>query len=98
MILPLIITSEAEDDLLDARKQYERKRKGLGEEFTLCVEESFDRIQLFPLSGSEVYPGVRRVVVRRFPYGVFYRVDSNQIAIIAVYHGHRDPRGWQYRV
>jgi toxin ParE1/3/4 len=97
MNLPLIITPEAEDDLVDARKQYERKRKGLGEEFILCVEDSLDRIRLFPLSGSEIYPGVRRVVVRRFPYGVFYRVDSDQIAVIAVYHGHRDPRGWQAR-
>jgi hypothetical protein len=35
--------------------------------------------------------------VRRFPYGVFYRVDSDQIAVLAVYHSKRDPRGWQVR-
>ncbi len=97
MNLPLIITPEAEDDLVDGRKQYERKRKGLGEEFILCVEESLDHIRHFLLSGSEVYPGVRRVVVRRFPFGVFYRVDPNQIAVIAVYHSHCDPRGGQAR-
>jgi plasmid stabilization system protein ParE len=97
MTLPLIITPEAEEDLADAKTWYQRKRKGLGDEFILCVEEALDRIRLFPKSGTEVFPSVRRVVVRRFPYGIFYRIDPNQIAIIAVYHGHRDPRGWQSR-
>jgi plasmid stabilization system protein ParE len=97
MTLPLIITPQAEADLAEAKISYQRKRKGLGDEFVLCVEEALDRICLFPKSGTEVFPGVRRVVVRRFPYGVFYRVDPDQIAVIAVYHGHRDPRGWQSR-
>jgi plasmid stabilization system protein ParE len=97
MTLPLTITPEAEEDIAEAKSWYQRKRKGLGDEFILCVEEALDRIRLFPKSGTEVYPGVQRVVVRRFPYGVFYKVGPDQIAIIAVYHAHRDPRGWQTR-
>src|SRR5262245_16203267 len=97
MSLPLIITPEAEDDLADAKARYERQRAGLGERFVLCVEAALDHIRRFPQAATEVYPGVRRVVVRRFPYGVFYRVDPDQIAVIAVYHSKRDPRGWQAR-
>jgi plasmid stabilization system protein ParE len=97
MNLPLIIRPEAEDDLAEAKDWYERKREGLGEEFLLCVEEALDRIRQIPEGATEVYPGVRRVVVRRFPYGVFYRVEPDQIAVIAVYHSRRDPRGWQAR-
>jgi plasmid stabilization system protein ParE len=97
MSLPLIITPEAEEDLAEARAWYERKREGLGEQFVLCVEAALDHIRRVPAAAAEVAPGIRRVVVRKFPYGVFYRVDPDQIAVIAVYHSKRDPRGWQSR-
>ena len=83
---PLIITAEAEADLAEARAWYEGKREGLGQEFVLCVE-----------AATEVQAGVWRVVVRRFPYAIFYRVDLDQTAVLAVYHTNRDPRGWQER-
>jgi toxin ParE1/3/4 len=98
MSLPLIISPEAEEDLHDAKVWYERKRAGLGDEFLLCVEEALDRIRVIPEGAPQVVPGVRRVMLRRFPYGVFYRVDPDQIGILAVYHHNRDPRGWQQRV
>jgi plasmid stabilization system protein ParE len=97
MSLPLIITPEAELDLADAKSWYGRQREGLGERFLLCVEVALDHIHSFPEAAPEVYPGVRRVVVRQFPYGVFYRIDPDQIAVIAVYHSKRDPRRWQSR-
>jgi len=97
MSLPLIVTPAAEADLAEARAWYERKRDGLGAEFVLCVEAGLDHICRAPTAASEVYPGVRRVVVRRFPYGIYYRVDPEQIAVLAVYHSKRDPRGWQHR-
>jgi toxin ParE1/3/4 len=97
MSLPLIITPEAEADLVEARAWYERKREGLGDEFVLCVEAGLDHIRRVPKAATEVYPGVRRVVVRRFPYGIYYRVDEDQIAVLAVYHSKRDPRGWEER-
>jgi plasmid stabilization system protein ParE len=53
-----------------------------------------------PLTGGEsnaTLSHYRRVVVRHFPYGDFYRIDPDQIAILAVYHSKRDPRGWQSR-
>lgn len=95
--LPFLITPEAEEDLADAKAWYNRRRQGLGDDFILCVEAALDHISRVPRAAAEVYPGVRRVVVRRFPYGVFYRIDPDQIAVIAVYHSRRDPRGWQAR-
>jgi len=97
MSQPLIITPEAEQDLAEAKDGYERKREGLGERFVLCVEAALSQIRRNPTGATEVYPGVRRVVVKQFPYGVFYRVDADQLAVIAVYHGKRDPKGWQAR-
>lgn len=97
MSLRVILTPEAEDDIAEAITWYGRKRNGLSEEFLLCVEEALERIGRHPHGATEVYPGVRRVLLRRFPYGVFYQVTSDLIATIAVYHNSRDPRGWQQR-
>jgi plasmid stabilization system protein ParE len=97
MSLPLLIIPEAEADIAEARAWYEQQRPGLGEQLVLCVEDALDRIARLPELGTEVFPAVRRVLVRRFPYGIFYRVDPDQIAVIAVYHSKRDPRGWQAR-
>ena len=71
MNLPLILTPEAEADLAEARAWYEEKREGLGEEFVLCVEAGLNQVRRAPAGVSEAFPGVRRVVVRRFPYGIF---------------------------
>jgi toxin ParE1/3/4 len=98
MSLPFLITPDAERDLAEAKRWYERQHRGLGEEFLLCVEEALDRIRLLPEAYREVAPGVRRVIVKRFPYGLYYRVDPDQIAIIALYHCKRDPTGWQERI
>jgi toxin ParE1/3/4 len=95
---PLIITPEAEQDLAEAKLHYAGQRQGLGDEFLLCVEEGLDRIRQLPEVGRVVLQQVRRVVVRRFPYGIFYQVAEDHIAVIAVYHSRRDPRGWQERV
>jgi plasmid stabilization system protein ParE len=98
MSLPIILTPEAEEDLKDAKTWYDKQRAGLSDDFLLCVEEAFDMIQQLPGAGLEVLPGVRRVLVRRFPYVVIYRAEVDQISILAVYHTRRDPRGWQTRV
>jgi toxin ParE1/3/4 len=97
MTLLLLITLEAEEDLADAKAWYQRQRAGLEMHFILCVEAAFEQIRRTPEVGTQVAPDVRRVVVRHFPYGVFYRINRDQIAILAVYHSKRDPRGWRSR-
>ncbi|MFO0965910.1 MAG: type II toxin-antitoxin system RelE/ParE family toxin [Gemmataceae bacterium] len=96
--MPLIITPDAEADIAEARRWYERKRKGLGQEFELCVDEAVKQVRTIPLSGREIRPGVRRVLVPRFPYLLLYVVDVDQIAVLAVYDDRRNPAVWQARL
>jgi len=96
--LPLIINPEAEADLEEATNWYEAQRPGLGDELLVCVREVFDRIRRAPHLHGKVFQQLRLALVRRFPYAVIYRVDDDQITIVAVYHTRRNPRGWQDRV
>lgn len=97
MKLPLIVNPEAEADLDEATRWYEAQRTGLGGELLDCVHEIFDRIRRAPRLHGKVFQELRLALVQRFPYAVIYRIDDDQVTVIAVYHTSRDPRYWQDR-
>ncbi len=97
MSLPLIVNPEAEADLADVRAWYDGQRLGLGDELLECVEEVFDRLRRSPELFGKVFEDLRLARVRRFPYVLVYRIDDDQVTVVAVYHTRRDPRGWQSR-
>lgn len=94
---PLIVNPEADADLADARAWYENQRAGLGDVFLSRVDEVFTRLQHTPKLYGKIFEDLRLARVHRFPYVVVYRIDDDQITVVAVYHTSRDPRGWQDR-
>ena len=94
----VVIRPEAESDIGDAYAWYEKQREGLGFDFLLCVEETIDRIRETPEAYPRVHKQARRALIRRFPYGVFYIVETDKVVVVAVYHGRRDPKGWRARI
>ena len=67
---------------------------------TLCFvsNEALEVIRNMPTLHGKVFQDLRLAMIRRFPYAIVYRIDHDQITIVAVYHTRRDPRGWQRRV
>lgn len=98
MTRKFIVHPDAEADLALAKRWYDEQRTGLGSEFMLCVAEAFEKVRASPEFSAKVFQELRAARVRRFPYQVIFRVDDSQIMVVAVYHTHRDPRGWQGRV
>jgi plasmid stabilization system protein ParE len=98
MSLPVVLRLEARLEFAEAFDWYERQRPGLGRDLAACVEQAFIRIAQTPELGERVFRHVRRVVVHRFPYSVYYTVEPERIVVIAVFHGRRDPRVWQARI
>ena len=98
MKYPVHFRDEAEVDLIDAATWYESQRKGLGFEFLDEIQHVSglisDNPELFPV----VYKNIRRALIRRFPFGVFYLVDDVGIVVLAVMHGSRDPSQWKKRM
>ena len=97
MILPLILNPEAEADLADAIAWYDSQRTDLGDKLLECVEKVFDELHRMPQLFGKVFQDLRLTKVQKFPYIVVYRIDDDQITVVAVYHARRDPRGWQSR-
>ena len=42
--------------------------------------------------------GIRRCLMRRFPYGIYCRVEADEIRILVVKHHSRHPDYWKERV
>lgn len=66
----------------------------------LVEKKLFER--LLPRAAKpEIFPVVhrqtRRALLRRFPYGLYYRIVDDQIVVVACMHGRRNPRRWQSR-
>ncbi|MGB3491129.1 MAG: type II toxin-antitoxin system RelE/ParE family toxin [Elainellaceae cyanobacterium] len=93
----LVFRPEVRDDLSDAYDWYESQRLGLGDEFIDCVDELLNRVCTMPESYAIVYRDVRRAVIKRFPYAVYYRVISSRVVVTAIFHGQRDPKLWRSR-
>jgi toxin ParE1/3/4 len=41
---------------------------------------------------------VRKAVVRRFPYCIYYREEEAGVRVLAVFHTSRDPAEWERRI
>jgi plasmid stabilization system protein ParE len=98
MSYPLLITPEAEEDIRSAVVWYESKREGLGREFVGRVDRVLERLCQHPEIHGMTHRNVRQTLVRKFPYTVCYVFENETVEIIAVFHAHRDPKGWQSRV
>ena len=94
----ILIRPEAEYDLEEIYQWYEENSRGLGSVFIRVVDASLAVIQRSPGAYPIVYKKIRRKLMRRFPYGIFYVLESETIYIVACFHVKRDPQQWQKRL
>ena len=98
MTLPVVLRKSARAELDEAFDWYEAQGAGLGVRFATWVQDTFDRIAFSPESYPVVTDDIRRAIVRRYPYAIYFRIRLQQIAILTVVHTSQDPRVWQRRV
>ena len=91
------LTDEAEEDVKSAFQWYELKSYGVGHRFLLSLEACFSAVTRTPLGFQKIHREIRRTLLKRFPYGVFYVVDRHQLVIIAVMHHKRSQAAWKKR-
>ncbi len=91
------LIAEAQRDLRSGTTFYEAQHQGLGKDFVFEIRRLCRRIVEAPHVGSEVQPGVRRRLVRRFPYSILYAVEDSEIIVLAVAHQSRHPDYWASR-
>ena len=93
----VIFRARALADINDAYGWYEEQRYGLGANFMAELEDVEARIGQNPELFQRVRGLVRRAMLHKFPYGVFYLAKPEFVSVIAVMHHARDPKHWQRR-
>jgi plasmid stabilization system protein ParE len=94
MGLPVVYRRKVGRDLAGGYAWYNWQHDGLGEEFLAAVSTALDTVERFPDIFARVHGEVRRAVVSRFPYAVFYRIETKRVVVLTVLHTARDPKVW----
>ena len=94
---PLRIAALAEDELRAAKDWYEEQAPGTGRRLVEAIDGLLERVRENPRLFPVVHLDIRRAIVPRFPYGVFYRDQPDAILVVGIVHMHRHPDTWMRR-
>ena len=85
------VRREAELDVAEAQVWYDKQHAGLGADFHSEVSLVFTALTEAPLIYPALYREVRRAMVHRFPYLVWYRVIGDEVTVLACTHVRQHP-------
>ena len=88
------LTSAAHADLSDALRWYRQHQAGPDRRFLEAVDSANETVSSHPEIGPTVDGEVRRLLLRGFPYVLFYAARENEVVVVGVFHGARDPKSW----
>ena len=86
MSYSLFFKVEANNDLNESAQWYEQQKRGLGEEFLNYVFAECNYLKEFPNAFPVKYNETRELVLKKFPFIIVYKIEGNNIYVIAVFH------------
>ena len=92
-----VFLKAALEELNAAVDFYEERREGLGREFAQAVEQATGKALAHPRAWTSLSSRCRRIMLRRFPYGLVYQIRGDELLIVEVMHTSRRPGYWEAR-
>jgi plasmid stabilization system protein ParE len=90
--------ASARRELLAEVLHYNGVEVGLGAKFVSAFEQALAVAVQFPLAGSSGPAGTRKVILKDFPFSVFYLAQGGEIVVVAIAHHARRPGYWSGRL
>ena len=97
MTRALTVQPEAADEANEAFNWYEDRQPGLGKEFYRELTRSFEFILENPFLARVAHRSLRKRKLARFPYLIIYRTSDEEVSVVSVFHGCRNPAVWKRR-
>jgi len=94
----LIYHPDAEAELIEAAQFMSDEFSTLGAQFLDAVDQAVRTIIDAPERWRIIDAEVRRYLMPRFPYAIYYRVTADHVRILALKHHRRHPDYWRYRL
>jgi plasmid stabilization system protein ParE len=84
----IIVSNDAETDILEIIDWYEAQKEDLGDQFLLSFDEVISFLEKNPYLYQKIRKEIRRAIVQKYPYAVFYKIyeQAKEVSIIAVIH------------
>ena len=83
-------------NIVDYYKQFDRS---LSSDFIQEFDRAIQRLLDFPKAGSPYLHGTKRIILRRFPYAIVYKIYRNEVIVAhAVMHMRRKSDYWKERL
>jgi len=89
---------EAQEELIEAAAYYERHVPGLGERFQSEIRRIVDLLVSQPQIGPPADPDLRKFILSRFPFTLYYSITADVLRIEVVAHHSRRPGYWKERI
>ena len=87
MSFTVYVRRAAELDVAEAQRWYEEQQAGLAAQFHHELSVVITRLAETPLIYPVVYRNIRRAVLCRFPFLVWYQVEGSVVTVLACTHG-----------
>jgi plasmid stabilization system protein ParE len=90
-MIELILLQQADVDIQAAFDRHEDYQEGRGEVFMRHLDAALTLLRQNPEMGPPYARSYRRMLVRDFPYGIFYSVQPTRLVVVAVMDLRQDP-------
>jgi toxin ParE1/3/4 len=92
------ISDDAENDLDNSYQYYAEESTKVAESFFKQINSSLEIIKKNPESFPIAFRDVKKFVVKRFPFVIYYQLNESLIRVIAIFHTSRNPEIWNNRI
>ena len=86
------------DDLRDASAWYEGEAEGLGRRFQELFFHAVATAARDPEIFLKAHGEFRRVLLKHFPYALYFRVHEDAVVFVLLFHGARHPQKLRRRL
>jgi plasmid stabilization system protein ParE len=97
-VIRVVFEVAAQADVRAAMAHYSAVSTELATRFATDLDDAVGRIQQLPEAWPPAGAGLRRCLLRHFPYSVIYRTAFDPLRVLAVMHHRQSAGRWQGRL
>lgn len=100
MAYQISVTQPAESELDEVMDWYEKEKSGLGITFLYHFLNRIAYLRENPYLYQEVYKAYRRVLMKKYPYAIYYGIEeqNQEVIVLAIWHTSKDPERLKNRL
>ena len=98
MIANYRLISTAMEEVAETIAHYNEVGVGVSRAFMRDLDRAIDILRVFPLTGVSVDNGFRSFPLHQYPFTIIYKVENDELIIMAVAHQSRRPEYWRDRM